>query len=109
MQSSGRSLNYPKQFTINYERLFLPNWRQSRRNFFYAKIELFYRKHIVSSIFRDRIFIFVDEIDRMLSLDFPVDDFIVTTNELLIQNTTGLPFAIFGVAAPSDLIADREK
>ncbi len=58
---------------------------------FMQKLSCFIENILLAQFSEDRIFIFVDEIDRMLSLDFPVDDFIVTTNELLIQNTTGLP------------------
>ena len=62
----------------------------------------------------ERIFIFVDEIDSILSLYFPVDDFFAlicycynqrAINPEYNRNT----FAIFGVATPRDLIVDKNR
>jgi WD40 repeat protein len=60
------------------------------------------------------IIIFIDEIDSILSLSFPVDDFFALIrfcyNQRAINpNYNRLTFAIFGVATPSDLIADKKR
>jgi hypothetical protein len=60
----------------------------------------------------ERLFIFVDEMDSVLSLDFSVDDFFAFIRYCYNQRSLNLDyqriaFAIFGVAAPSDLIQDR--
>ena len=57
-------------------------------------------------------FIFVDEIDTILSLSFPVNDFfgfIRYCHELRQNHATyqRLTWALFSVATPSDLIRDR--
>ncbi|MBD2459528.1 AAA-like domain-containing protein [Oscillatoria sp. FACHB-1407] len=62
----------------------------------------------------DRLVIFVDEIDSILSLHFSVDDFFALIryfyNERAINPAYNrLTFAIFGVATPSDLIQDRTR
>ncbi|OKH34560.1 molecular chaperone TorD [Calothrix sp. HK-06] len=62
----------------------------------------------------ERIFIFVDEIDSILSLDFPVDDFFALIRFCYNQRAINpeyerITFAIFGVAAPSDLIQDKKR
>ncbi|MEB3884256.1 AAA-like domain-containing protein [Lyngbya sp. CCY1209] len=62
----------------------------------------------------DRLFIFVDEIDNILSLNFPVDDFFALIRYCYNQRAIApefnrITFAIFGVASPSDLIRDRQK
>ncbi|MGC9528331.1 MAG: AAA-like domain-containing protein, partial [Limnospira sp.] len=62
----------------------------------------------------DRLFIFVDEIDNILSLAFPVDDFFALIRYCYNQRAIApefnrITFAIFGVASPSDLIRDRQK
>ncbi|MBK4730675.1 AAA-like domain-containing protein [Oxynema sp. CENA135] len=62
----------------------------------------------------DRLFIFIDEIDSILSLDFPVDDFFAWIRFCYNQRAIApeyqrLNFAIFGVATPSDLIRDRQR
>jgi hypothetical protein len=62
----------------------------------------------------ERIFIFIDEIDSLLSLNFPINDFfawIRQCHNLRPENTNfeRLGFALFGVASPSDLIADKRR
>ena len=59
-----------------------------------------------------RIFIFIDEIDSLLSLSFKVDDFFVWIRHCYNlrshnSNFERLGIALFGVASPSDLIADK--
>ncbi|MEH2283127.1 MAG: AAA-like domain-containing protein [Nostoc sp.] len=58
------------------------------------------------------IFIFIDEIDSLLSLNFPVNDFFAWIRHCYNQqahdpNFQRLGFALFGVASPSDFIADK--
>ncbi|RCJ32296.1 hypothetical protein A6769_28290 [Nostoc punctiforme NIES-2108] len=60
------------------------------------------------------IFILVDEIDSLLSLNFPVNDFFAWIRHCYNQqahdpNFQRLGFALFGVASPSDLIADKRR
>lgn len=61
-----------------------------------------------------RIFIFLDEIDSLLSLKFPVNDFFAWIRHCYNQQAHNpkfqhLGFALFGVASPSDLIADKTR
>ncbi|MEM7062834.1 MAG: AAA-like domain-containing protein [Cyanobacteria bacterium P01_B01_bin.77] len=61
-----------------------------------------------------RLFIFVDEVDSLLNLPFSVDDFFALIrfcyNRRTIESAyRRLTFAIFGVAAPADLIADKQR
>ena len=62
----------------------------------------------------EKIVIFIDEIDSILTLDFPVDDFFALIRYCYNQRAIApeyqrLTFAIFGVATPSDLIFDRKR
>jgi hypothetical protein len=62
----------------------------------------------------EKIFIFVDEIDSVLGLNFPLDDFFALIRYCYNQRTENpaynrLIFALFGVATPSDLICDRHR
>jgi hypothetical protein len=62
----------------------------------------------------EKLFIFIDEIDSVLSLDFPLDDFFALIRYCYNQRVdhpsyTRLTFALFGVATPSDLIRDRNR
>ncbi len=60
------------------------------------------------------IILFVDEIDSILSLNFPVDDFFALIRESFNRRADRvaykrLTFALFGVATPSDLIRDKQR
>jgi WD40 repeat protein len=60
------------------------------------------------------IVIFVDEIDSVLSLDFPIDDFFAQIRYFYNKRANKpeynrLTFALLGVATPSDLIADKNR
>lgn len=61
-----------------------------------------------------RLFIFVDEIDSVLNLEFPVNDFFIFIRACyeLRQSQADynrLTWSLFGVATPSDLIRDRKR
>ena len=61
-----------------------------------------------------RLFIFIDEIDSILSLDFSVDDFFALIRFCYNQRAINpeykrITFAIFGVATPLDLIQDKRR
>jgi GAF domain-containing protein len=55
----------------------------------------------------ERIVIFIDEIDSTLSLNFPTEDFFAFIRACNEYNR--LTFALLGVAAPSDLIQDKNR
>ncbi|MGB3508306.1 MAG: AAA-like domain-containing protein [Microcoleaceae cyanobacterium] len=63
----------------------------------------------------ERIVIFVDEIDGVLSLDFPTDDFFAFIRYCYNQGQENNPdfkrltFCLLGVATPSDLIQDKQR
>lgn len=61
-----------------------------------------------------RLVIFIDEIDSILSLSFPVNDFFAFIRSCYTQRSANpayqrLTFALFGVATPVDLIQDRQR
>ncbi|BFM38711.1 AAA-like domain-containing protein [Synechocystis sp. LKSZ1] len=61
-----------------------------------------------------RVFIFIDEIDKVLSLPFSLDDFFSFIRFCYNQRAEHpeydrLCFALFGVATPSDLIQDKTQ
>ena len=62
----------------------------------------------------ERLFIFIDEIDNILSLDFSVDDFFALIRYCYNQRAIDpeyerITFAIFGVAIPTDLIQNKKS
>ena len=67
----------------------------------------------VNSSSQDRV-ILIDEIDHVLGLDFPVNDFFALIRSCYNQRSLNpdyqhLTFALLGVATPSDLISDRRR
>ncbi len=61
-----------------------------------------------------KLVIFLDEIDSVLGLNFPVNDFFALIRSCYNQRTIDsayqrLTFALFGAATPSDLITDHQK
>lgn len=78
------------------------------------KLNQFVEEVLLPKIQNDRIFIFIDEIDSLLSLSFPVNDFFAWIRHCYNQQAHDpkfqrLGFALFGVASPSDLIADKRR
>lgn len=60
------------------------------------------------------VYIFIDEIDGLLSLDFSTDDFFAWMRSCYNLRAHDpryrrLTFALFGVATPADLIADKQR
>jgi hypothetical protein len=63
---------------------------------------------------QQNVVIFIDEIDSLLSLDFPIDDFFALIRACYnkrAQKSTykRVTFALLGVATPPDLIADKNR
>ncbi|WP_414587167.1 AAA-like domain-containing protein [Scytonema sp. PCC 10023] len=69
---------------------------------------------ILAQVKSEKVFIFVDEIDTVLGLNFPVNDFFALIRSCYNQRSINpeyerLTFALFGVATPSDLITDPQR
>ncbi|MBW4636411.1 MAG: AAA family ATPase [Iphinoe sp. HA4291-MV1] len=69
---------------------------------------------LLEQVKSEKAFIFVDEIDSLLSLNFPVNDFFALIRFCYNQRSISpkyrrLTFAFFGVATPSDLIKDHTR
>ncbi|MGK7893342.1 MAG: AAA-like domain-containing protein [Xenococcus sp. (in: cyanobacteria)] len=63
---------------------------------------------------RENIIIFIDEIDSVLSLKFPTDDFFAFIRACYNQRADNhkyrrISFCLLGVASPSELIADKKR
>ena len=79
------------------------------------KLRLFIEEILLRYIPPDiDLFIFVDEIDSALALDFSVDDFFALVRFCYNQRAENLAYrrltwALFGVVNPSDLISERSR
>lgn len=93
----------------------LKNWWREREDFSYLQILSKFIDELLSVHFpREKIFIFIDEIDTILSLNFTVDDFFALIRYCHEKRTTNhnykrITFALAGVATPSDLIRDKTR
>ncbi|MEG4343562.1 AAA-like domain-containing protein [Microcoleus sp. A003_D6] len=89
-------------------------WRDEEDVSFLQRLSHFIEDILLVKFPEHRIFIFIDEIDSILSLDFAVDDFFALIRFCYNQRAINpeynrISFAIFGVATPSDLIADKKR
>jgi len=89
-------------------------WRDSEDVSFLQRLSHFIEDILLVNFPQERIFIFIDEIDSILSLDFAVDDFFALIRFCYNQRAINpeynrISFALFGVATPSDLIADKNR
>ncbi|MEM8829660.1 MAG: AAA-like domain-containing protein [Cyanobacteria bacterium P01_G01_bin.19] len=77
-------------------------------------LNLFISNVVLKEIEAEKIFIFIDEIDSVLGLDFATDDFFALIRYFYNaraenEQFSRLSFALFGVATPSQLIRDRHR
>ncbi|MGB3637404.1 MAG: AAA-like domain-containing protein [Rivularia sp. (in: cyanobacteria)] len=78
------------------------------------KLSRFISEVLLVEFPHQRLFIFIDEIDNILSLDFSVDDFFALIRYCYNQRAINpeyerITFAIFGVAIPTDLIQNKKS
>ncbi|MBD1828602.1 AAA-like domain-containing protein [Microcoleus vaginatus GB1-A2] len=89
-------------------------WRDEEDLSFLQRLSHFIEDILLVKFFDQKIIILIDEIDSVLSLDFPVDDFFALIRFCYNQRSINpeynrITFAIFGVATPSDLIVDKKR
>jgi WD40 repeat protein len=93
----------------------LKAWWQSTEEFsLLQRLSLFIRDVLLTEFPSERLIIFIDEIDTILSLPFPIDDFFALIRFCYNQRSIDpayyrITFALFGVATPSDLIQDSRR
>ena len=78
------------------------------------RLRLFIEEVLLRYLPNQDIYIFVDEIDSALSLDFPVDDFFALVRFCYNARAEQpiyrrLTWVLFGVVTPSDLIRDQNR
>ncbi len=90
-------------------------WWRERQDLFspVQRLSLFVQEVLLVEI-QQNIVIFVDEIDRVLSQNFSLDDFFIFIRFCLEQRSVNpdfgrLTFALLGVATPNDLILDKAQ
>ncbi|NMG06256.1 AAA-like domain-containing protein [Brasilonema sp. UFV-L1] len=91
------------------------NWWRERKDLLspVQRLSLFVEEVLLVEVER-RVFIFVDEIDRVLSQNFSLDDFFALIRYFYNKRVDStafqrLTFALLGVATPSNLITDKTQ
>ncbi|MBF2063507.1 MAG: CHASE2 domain-containing protein [Calothrix sp. C42_A2020_038] len=89
-------------------------WQEQEDISLLQKLSRFIAEVLLVEFKQEQIVIFIDEIDSILTLNFPVDDFFALIRFCYNQRAVNseynrLTFAIFGVATPSDLIQDKRR
>ncbi|GAA6622590.1 AAA-like domain-containing protein [Scytonema sp. NUACC26] len=93
---------------------FLHNWWKERGEITpVERLEEFIENVLLASI-KNQIVIFLDEIDSILSLSFPRDDFFALIRSCYERRNLNseyqrLTFALVGVVTPGDLIEDKRR
>ncbi|MEA5625991.1 AAA-like domain-containing protein [Nostoc sp. UHCC 0251] len=104
--AGSESLNLGEQFDID------ELWEKNSR---FSDVQIF-GKFIdkLLKLVSTQIVIFIDEIDSVLSLKFPVDDFFALIRAFFNQRVDNpeyqrITFVLLGVATPSELIQDKKR
>jgi len=103
-----RSFKLMRQIPIN------DWWKDEADVSLLQRLSYFISDVLLKQFPKEEIVIFIDEVDSVLSLPFSADDFFALIRFCYNQRATNpeyqrIRFAIFGVAAPSDLIRDRSR
>ncbi len=88
-------------------------WQENRLNSLVTRFRKFLEEILLVQI-KENIVIFIDEIDSVLSLNFPTDDFFAFIRSCYNQRVDNpeynrLTFCLLGVASPSNLIQDKQR
>lgn len=104
--SGSESLKLGEQFDIDQL------WEENSR---FSDVQIF-GKFIdkLLKLISTQIVIFIDEVDSILSLNFPVDDFFALIRAFFNQRVDNpeyqrITFVLLGVATPSELIQDKKR
>ncbi|NJN73514.1 MAG: hypothetical protein HC799_12260 [Limnothrix sp. RL_2_0] len=89
-------------------------WQEAEDISLLQNLSYFVEREILGRIKDKKIVIFIDEIDSVISLKFPVDDLFALIRFCYNQRGLNsdferLTFVLFGVAKPTDLIQDRTR
>ncbi|MBD2511867.1 AAA-like domain-containing protein [Nostoc muscorum FACHB-395] len=92
---------------------FVDWWQANHLNSLVTRLRKFLEEILLVEI-RENIVIFIDEIDSVLSLNFPTDDFFALIRACYNKRVDNpkyerLTFCLLGVASPSDLIQDKQR
>ncbi|WP_392476665.1 AAA-like domain-containing protein [Nostoc sp. C110] len=88
-------------------------WKANQLNSLVTRFRKFLEEVLLVEV-QENIVIFIDEIDSVLSLNFPIDDFFTLIRACYNKRVDNpqynrLTFCLLGVASPSNLIEDKQR
>ena len=88
-------------------------WSENQLNTLVTRFRKFLEEVLLVEV-QENIVIFIDEIDSVLSLNFPTDDFFALIRACYNKRVDNLEynrltFCLLGVASPSNLIGDKQR
>ncbi|MBO3458355.1 AAA-like domain-containing protein [Aetokthonos hydrillicola Thurmond2011] len=88
-------------------------WSENQLNSLVTRFRKFLEEILLTAV-KENIVIFIDEIDSVLSLEFPTDDFFALIRACYNKRVDNpeynrLTFCLLGVASPSNLIEDKQR
>ncbi|OUL27457.1 hypothetical protein BV378_09770 [Nostoc sp. RF31YmG] len=88
-------------------------WEANQLNSLVTRFRKFLEEILLAEV-KENIVIFIDEIDSVLSLKFPTDDFFALIRACYNKRVDNLEynrlsFCLLGVASPSNLIEDKQR
>ncbi len=88
-------------------------WSANQLNSLVTRFRKFLEEILLAEV-KENIVIFIDEIDSVLSLEFPTDDFFALIRACYNKRVDNpeynrLTFCLLGVASPSNLIEDKQR
>ncbi|MBW4560953.1 MAG: AAA-like domain-containing protein [Mojavia pulchra JT2-VF2] len=88
-------------------------WEANQLNSLVTRFRKFLEEILLTEV-KENIVIFIDEIDSVLSLNFPTDDFFALIRACYNKRVDNpeynrLTFCLLGVASPSNLIEDKQR
>ncbi|NES83772.1 MAG: hypothetical protein F6K10_21480, partial [Moorea sp. SIO2B7] len=97
-----------------YDSFDLDEWWENNKRLSHVKLFSKFIEEILLKLIANKLVIFVDEIDSILSLSFNIDDFFAVIRECYNKRAyhldyRRLTFTLIGVATPSDLIQDKRR
>jgi WD40 repeat protein len=89
-------------------------WQENSELSSVQQLSYFISDVILSTLKTEQVFIFIDEIDSVLSLNFSTDDFFALIRYFYNARAENrqfnrLTFGLFGVATPNELISDQKR
>jgi WD40 repeat protein len=110
----GLVLDLWQEFGLVNQFNFKKWWQEQEDLSLLQRVRRFISEVLLAKFPQQRLFILIDEVDSILSLNFPVDDLFVLIRYCYNQRAIDprynyITFALFGVTTPSELIQDPTR